>query len=155
MSCKAPGLKSPIPCDHQHFPGTQAIFTCKYIDSNTPGSYCVITCMDNGIWTDELNSLSCKPVKNEDFPEDENIFVAERRNLSASATTATITATDFTLTSSPTTNSIEASISFNNKNMKDENGTLLCSPLKESIVRHLDLVFFGLYSNNYGYLSTI
>lgn len=129
MYCKAPGLKS-VPCDRQHFSGSQAVFSCSYFDRNTPATYAVITCQDTGFWTNELSTFRCEPLLTSvHAQEEDNILIAERRNLSTSS--------NFSSTSNPVTTTTVQPITFHMKH-KDKNGTIMCPPVDASDVIFLN-----------------
>ncbi|ODM97244.1 Limulus clotting factor C [Orchesella cincta] len=128
--CKAPGFKSHVPCNHHHFTGTQAIFSCQNFDTNTPATYCVITCQQSGMWTDELSSFNCK-LKHE---EEEDVRFAERRNFTGLPTNQ-VAGTPNSGSPTPTTIKTildEKPISFAFQH-KDKNGTVLCPPLETTV----------------------
>ncbi|CAL8110136.1 unnamed protein product [Orchesella dallaii] len=134
--CKAPGFKSHIPCNHEHFYGTQAVFSCQNFDITTPATYCVITCQQNGQWTDELSTFNCKPPSQ----EEETVPIAERRNFTNINTSPSPTSTggtkDISVKPTPTTVKAivdEKPISFVTSQYKDKNGTLLCPPIETSV----------------------
>jgi len=60
LHCENPDIRKRISCAYGSVAGTKAVFQCKTAKPNEPYSYCIITCKDDGNWTDELNSYVCR-----------------------------------------------------------------------------------------------
>ncbi|XP_021958541.2 uncharacterized protein LOC110854409 isoform X2 [Folsomia candida] len=60
LHCENPIIRKRITCEYGSDPGTKAVFQCKTGKPSEPSSYCVITCKDDGNWTDELKTYTCK-----------------------------------------------------------------------------------------------